>query len=634
MLTSKEVFAKRKEGHTEEAYRMALELIQNNPNDEWNIRALAYSTIDMIKQAVKNNDFVRAKNFVIELENLSLDKNDEILMKSVHNVKQLADPQTKIISDAKALSKAGRHQEAAEAYRVALGRFPQNKMLADSLGWELYRIGKSMFSDEKIELYPAKRLLAEYIKLQNERPSLLHSLFLRFADRLLGNEGFNLIAFLKLWNLNNLTQEDYEPYTADNGKTYPSIAERIIQHAAKDALHKKNMEDVAYILPFVDTAIRKFPENFWLIYYKAKLLHLIGQNDAALSFSISVAKVKVNEYWAWALLAEILLDMDKEKAFSCYCKALLCKGEDKFLANVRIKFAELLIEKSLYPEAKYEIDKAIESREKEGWKLTEELIEYQNSDWYSNTVASENNHKLYTDNIRLAESLLFESMPWYDAVLGETFTLPKKPNKQKRKIYVAVEGKDAPLEISVSESQYDFRSISVGSGLKIKGEFNQEHRFQIYVIDQRVSLENWDIFKVHIGVVDHINSEKGIAHFIVNKEIDGILHFTEYPIKLKIGTLLALKLSVYENNKGVRYKVIDCKETNEKPENGILQDFDSLIRVSNGFGFTDEDIFIDRQLIDKYNIQDDDNVRGISILNYNQKKNTWGRKAITIDSVN
>lgn len=631
MLTSKEVFAKRKEGDIVEAYSMALELVNSNPHDNWNIKALVYCIIDMLKQAVNRNDFTTAQNFAADLSRLDIDKNDEILTKSVNSAKQLADPQKKIISEAKALSKQGRHNDAVNAYRTALGRFPNDQNLHESLGWELYRVGKSLFEAEKIDLYPAKQLLAEYIRLHNERPSLLHSLFLRFADKLIGNEGFNLVAFLKLWDLNNLTEEDYQPYEADNGKTYPSIAEKVIQHAAKDALSKKQTADVAYILPFIDKAIQKFPENFWLTYYKAKLLHLIGQNNAALEFSISVTKTKVNEYWAWALLAEILLDLDREKAFSCYCKALLCRGEDKFLANVRIKFAELLIEKSLYPEAKYEIDKAIESREKEGWKITETLMNYQNSDWYPGTTASQNNQNLYRENTELAEALLFDSMPWLDATVGDMFTLSNKPNKPKRKIFIALAGKQTPLEIIVPENKYNFKSLSVGEGIKIKGELDQESRFQIYLIDKRETVDKWDIFHEHIGIVDHINHEKKIAHFIIDRNINGILRFSDFPIKFTMGDSLALRLSTYENDRGVRHTVLTCRQTEKEPQNNITKQFNSSVRVSNGLGFTDDNIFIDRPLVERYGIEDDDVISGLAVLNYNKKRSTWGWKAILVD---
>ncbi|MDN3389604.1 hypothetical protein [Pseudoalteromonas sp. APC 3691] len=57
------------------------------------------------------------------------------------------------------------------------------------------------------------------------------------------------------------------------------------------------------------------------------------------------------------------------------------------------------------------------------------------------------------------------------------------------------------------------------------------------------------------------------------------------------------------------------------------------MRISNELGFTDTDIFIDRNLVDKFNIQDGRTVRGKAILNFNKTRSTWGWKALTIDGV-
>lgn len=634
MITSKAVFAKRKEGNIIEAYNMAVELVTNTPYDEWNFKAYAYCLIDMIKESVSVEDFTSAKRYMETLNSIKIDKNDEILYKSVQRTKELSDQEKKIISDAKALSKQGKHQEAIESYRIALNKFPNDLDIHTSLAWELYKNGKDLFSVEKIDVFLAKKVLAEYIKLRNERPSRLHSLFLRLADKLIGNDGFNLVAFLKYWNLNNLTQEDYEPYKADNGKIYPSIAEKVIQHAAKDALNKNISSDIEYILPFLDKAIQKFQDNFWLIYYKAKLLHAIGKNNLAFDFSITVVKSKINDYWAWDLLGEILLSSDKEKAFSCYCKALLCKTEDKFLINIRIKFSELLIENSLFNEAKYEIDKAIQSREKEGWKPTEVLNNYQNSDWYKNSSATTNNQILYKQNTNLAESLLFDKLKWLNAIVGEKFTVPDKPNKPKRKIYISLSERTTPLEISVPENKYDFKSLALGQGLKVKGEYDNERRFQLYLIDSREVTEKWDIFQEYIGMIDHVNHEKKIAHFIIDKTINGILHFSDFSSTLNIADTLAIRLSTYKNDREIRYSVLTCRTTDKMPNSSIVKKFKAEVRVSNGLGFTSEDnIFIDRPIIEKFGIEDGNIVEGIAVQNFDKKKSVWGWKAIRIENI-
>lgn len=634
MLTSKEVFAKRKEGKKEEAYNMALELMNINSNDDWNIKAFAYCLMDMIKISSSTGDNNVTKHYLMQLDKLNIDASDDILTKSIARAKLFADPNQKIILEAKQLSKQGNYDQAINLYRQALSQFPENMELHESLGWELYKVGKSIFTTEPINTTLAKQLLGEYLNLKNERPSLLHSLFLRYADKLIGQEHFDLVPFLIFWNLDNLTEDDFEPYKADNGKVYPSIAEKVIQHAAKDALNKKVIQNIQYILPYVEMAIDRFHDNFWLTYYKVKLLHALHEDEKALEFSLVVVKAKIDQYWAWDLLGEVLLDIDKEKTFSCYCKALQCRAEDKFLAGVRIKFAKLLLEKSMVSEAKYEINQVIKAREAEGWKITDELQVFQTSDWYVNTTAVKNNKELYKNNVAKANNLLFDKLPWINASLGDTFVIPNKPNKPKRKLFVSLLNETTPIEISVPENKYNFKSLSIGDGLKLKGEYDNDGRFQVYIFDKRNTSEKWDIFPQQLAIIDYLNQEKKIAHFIVDKHLDGIIRFSDFAFNFHIADKFLLRVSTYKNDRGTRHTVLTCEPSEENLDLSVIKEFSSVVQVPNGLGFTTNDIFIDRGLIEKYNIHDGDYVNGVAVINYNKKRLRWGWKALQISSVN
>lgn len=147
-------------------------------------------------------------------------------------------------------------------------------------------------------------------------------------------------------------------------------------------------QDVEYLLPFVDKGIYTFKDNIWLPYYKAKLLHLVNRNDEAIEFLIPVVKEKITEYWTWSLLGDLIIVSDKEKALSCYCKSLLCKAEVKFLASVRMKLAQLLIDKELWKEAKSEINSIINSKD-EGAFIPDILANYQQNDWFKSAEEKE-----------------------------------------------------------------------------------------------------------------------------------------------------------------------------------------------------------------------------------------------------
>lgn len=709
MPTSQEVFALRRSGSLPEAYVMALEIIETDPNDEWNIRALAWCLYDLAKQAVSQNDYHLAKTYINRLEELEISEVDDILVNSVGRIKILAAPGSRVVLQATEASRQGNHQEALTLFRQAIQVFPDDIDLNTQYAWELQKEGKLVFNNEEVDVQQARILLAEYIKLKNPRPSILHSLFLKFAYKLADMLEFNLINFLKLWNLSNLTEDDFTPYTRD-GKSYPSIAEKVVQHAAKLILDHNLYGEVDFILPFLNTCIGKFQENIWLPYYKAKLLRLANRNEEAVEFLIPVVKKKIGEYWVWSLLADLVIE--KETAISCYCKSLLCQGEDKYIASVRTKFAELLIQKELWNEAKFEIATAVRIKELNGTKVSDKLRDYQQKDWYINAANKKSNNDFYISHKQLAEEYIFTSLSWMEGCLAEKFTNPDRPDRAKRRLFVKMHTEI--IEVVISDKKFNTsKNYAVGDSVKIKGEYNNERIFQIYLLEKRDSDNNWDLFEwrkgtvvqaimnerreitgwrvsvvvgnkmkegiidtsrisekiqikeglpvfvklyqkdpqsrvnilsirertdgelwdsfpEHVGVIDHINFEKGIAHVIVNKKNDCILNLQQFREEIRIGSRIALKQKEIIRDGTSYYKVLCCSLTEKEPSENILKAFSGIINVKGEIGFVD-DVFIDSSLMQEHYLYAVA-VSGTAIISYNKRKGRWGWKAIHIDA--
>ncbi len=68
------------------------------------------------------------------------------------------------------------------------------------------------------------------------------------------------------------------------------------------------------------------------------------------------------------------------------------------------------------------------------------------------------------------------------------------------------------------------------------------------------------------------------------------------------------------------------------PSPQVRKDFDEAVRLSNGMGFTDSDIFIPPPLVVECQLFDGQKVSGTAILNFNKKHGSWGWKAITLDA--
>lgn len=83
----------------------------------------------------------------------------------------------------------------------------------------------------------ARKLLAEGLKLSAERPSKLHSALLGSAVKVAEHcPDFRFIAFLSMWHLGNLRPEDHERTKSQDGKSFPSLADRVCKAFAHDRL--------------------------------------------------------------------------------------------------------------------------------------------------------------------------------------------------------------------------------------------------------------------------------------------------------------------------------------------------------------------------------------------------------------
>ena len=109
MITNKDVFAKRKEeGALDEAYQMALVLMQGLKISDWDFKAFAWCLIDLIKRDVQAGHDQNLDHYRQQLQEIKLDPNDEVLSKSVRYALSLCNPHGQLISQAKELSKQKR----------------------------------------------------------------------------------------------------------------------------------------------------------------------------------------------------------------------------------------------------------------------------------------------------------------------------------------------------------------------------------------------------------------------------------------------------------------------------------------------------------------------------------------------
>lgn len=624
MVTSKEVFAKRREGALDAAYEMAIELVGRPGADDWDRKALAWCCVDLIKRETTAGDARAVDAYRTHLEKFDA-SGDEILSKQIEFALSLCTKAGADIAKARSLSKSGKHLEAAGIYRKLLATGSTGTETHNGLAWELYRIAKpSLDRPDRV-----KPLLQEYLRLHVERPSLIHSCILQLASTLAAEGQLNMAVFSQLWGLQHLRVEDYERFKSQqDGKTYPSLAEKVLQQAGKAAAKSQGF-DWNNLIPHLKSAVARYPDNRWLKLRYARALLATGRSDEAFSFALQIVKALQSEYWAWELLGDVEAVRTTERAMDCYGKAISCATEEKYIAGLRLKFARLLAS-SEPSHAKHEIEKVISFCEQEGTKLPPGVEELRSEPWFEATNAAPSNSKLYARFGKGAELLLVADLAWMNGNVGETYPDPKKEGKLRRRLVIRSEP-DA-FELSVSANKYDLKGTSLGDGIRVKGEIDSEGRFQVYLLERRSAAHSWDAIPEHVAVVDHVNREKQVVHFVIRQGQDGLVRFGELQGAVQEGDAIAVRRAKYVTKEGTRFRILSAAKTSTDPGPGVRKMFQETVRVDSGMGFTDSDIFVPPPLVDRHGLEDGATIEGVAVLCFNKKRGVWGWRAVSIGS--
>lgn len=637
MTTSKEVNAIRKAGDLDLAYKMARDLIASPDADDWDRAAWAWCVIALAKRAVGSGETRALATHLDELRAFEVPQENALLAEHREKTLALSHAGAQDLRRAKDLSRQGRHADAVAIYEE-LARH-QEITLTDrqSWGWDIFRLILADLRREGEEkpsppaVQRVRRRLKNYLELGLKGPERLHSAMLQQALRLAKNDNLKILPFLRLWGLDQFGPEDFETRPDQTGKSWPALFETAILTATSEAAKAGQQPDMRFILPALEDARRRFPENIWLEHGYVKLLRGLGRLADAREHAMKTTRAKASEYWAWELLGDLETE-NPDLQTACYAKALCCSQDDEFIGKVRLKFAASIV--TTHPaEARAEIERVQNHRTTKGYKRLNELETLQNSDWYRGTVAKAADRAFYQRFTEPAEALLFAHLPWVEASVGDTFEIPAKDGqkpRKRRRIYIR-QGAVA-LESSLSAAYPDLRNLADGAPISVQYETARlgQDRLTIHRIRPRPEGVPMDAAPEIIGVIDNVNREKSIIHAIASREIDGTAPLADFPGRPEVGTTVALRLAVHHGPRGPRKRILSIKPSNQALPVGLCEDFEDEVEVTDrGFGFTAGGIFIPPGLISGQGLETGDYIRGKAILNQN-KQGKWGLKAISL----
>lgn len=235
-MDSKTVFELRKEAQNlsgidklnvlNNALSIARNLYSEEPYNEWNQKAFAWVLIDLCKHYIANKNLNQAgicfkELYIIDFQGYE----DEIIENQKSFLRPKIDTNYSEIQKAEELSKNGNNNEALAIFKNLISQNRLTELHHENYGWIIYRYIK--VEENSLSSVEVRTFLRDYMNLENDRPSMLHSMILNFAlNYSKTHSDFKFYNFFALWNPKNLRYEDLQDGYKD-GKNIPSLISRI-----------------------------------------------------------------------------------------------------------------------------------------------------------------------------------------------------------------------------------------------------------------------------------------------------------------------------------------------------------------------------------------------------------------------
>jgi len=316
---SSEIYDLRREGQLDEARRRAEEILRQDNTDQDVWKAYAWTLVDICKREQQSGNIEGARQISDYLSKLRFDTTydefAETLVRKIQSLKLALNPFFAQIQEAKELSQNGDNDRAWEIMSklATAGNLPVEAH--ENYGWIIYKYLRDHLTT--LNSIQVRTALRDYINLQNERPSVLHSQILNFAlNYSKQDDNFKLVSFLRLWGPNNLRADDFDDSRGNDGKPIPSLMSRIAR-----AVVNYPYEDIQAFVDLLprqkDDFIEMLREHFfWNLYHSTE-----GGADSA----------------TWALF-ESYLDFFPESASSIWHSKVLSLAERVMKDNNAFRF--------------------------------------------------------------------------------------------------------------------------------------------------------------------------------------------------------------------------------------------------------------------------------------------------------
>ena len=549
--------------------------------------------------------------------------------------------------DVQKLRKAGQLREAREAAVGILAADPRDFRTKSALEWVLYgfincsveNVRAASKRDEPInkrDIDEINRWMVEFYKLKPEVPGMPCSMILRQLSKV-GQHIPRFLGFVRWVGLEGMKDEDWKP-TSFQGNSFQSVALVVARALCKwiKAHPDASVEDMTFALKWAEeTKSRTHEENaLWLSWDMVIILRQMGEFQRATELLTGVIKAKRNEFWVWAEAGRLYQSEQPELALSCFCRALECPAESKFLVKVHRELAELLAEQGEFAQASREVAIIIDIRKAEGWPIGREMEALIASPWYDSFAdGAEDPKAFYGRHSPAALALCFDvvetkAASYLGPLIPHTPKEPRpgwKPKPLSRFAMQDVEGRAWSL-IGPEIKRLKFE---VGAPVTIViGWQNGEDRETIVHVSTRPEGKFWDCLESRAGVVvRETSNEKPLKVFIagIGDEL-GVESPPANPLRIGDG----VQICIARNPKNNRLGAFNV-ELGELPNRDVKLVQGQLRRNPKGFGFVG-DAFVPPYIVESVT-SDVADVSALAVFGKHPVKDERSWRVIKLDAV-
>lgn len=454
-------------------------------------------------------------------------------------------------------------------------------LLREPYFWKLFNTHKENKQSELWNIFHKyNQTFSKYEK------SKWHSEILSIAERYMEEtEEWRFLDFFKLWNPENLMDEDWKEVKKDD-KIYKPIAIKSLKKAFEIIKTQNKEFSDSWLLPIYSKAVKLYPEDEWLLRENALLLIKNNEFESAINIYRKLVLELGDKSYIWNEFSSCFKTKNDLK-IGMLAKAIQLEKNEDFLGDIRLELAKTLFDNGLIENCIVELNSYKRHRELKGWRLSESFIEI--SDKTKNQNASlKDNKSLYDKYIPVAEQYAYEEIDWTEVILVDKW----KKDKDKERI-AFTNGKT--IDFSIDSRRFSILiQSSLGNVYKFKlhkKEIKKEVEVQVswmrktiiteykYVplIVEKSEKSDWSILDDMYAAIDYINTEKNIVHAISsdNKEV----FFPKGKIQLQIGDFIKAKYFTKKVTDEIR---IELKEVTKIEKEVAVAHFEKIIAVIDG----------------------------------------------------